>query len=132
MSCTSRPATCGPWQNGLVGQVEAIRWHGRAARDLRERMTDRAARLRASAEQHDVAAEALTRHLSEVDRRKDTIADLERRTSSLRADAHARAEKLTHPSDSLVEVNDDDRQILAFTPPPSGHKDWLTVTIPGL
>jgi hypothetical protein len=26
----------------------------------------------------------------------------------------------------------EDEVLLAFTPPPAGHKDWLTVELPGL
>jgi len=118
--------------DGLLGQVDAIRWEGRAARDLRDRITDRAAGLRASADQHEAAADALVRHLAEVDRRKDAIADLERRAATLTAEARGRADRLGRSGDPLVELADDDRRLLSFTPPPSGHKDWLTVTIPGL
>ena len=118
--------------DAMVGRAETIHWQGRAARDLRSRMTDRAAGLRRSAEQHEAAADALTRHTAEVDQRKDTIADLERRATSLVDDARARAARVETGDTALVEATDDDRRLLAFTPPPTGHKDWLTVTIPGL
>lgn len=117
--------------DGLVGHIDTLRWEGRAARDLRDRVTDRAAGLRASADQEEAAADALNRHLAEVERRKDAIADLERRALSLTADARDRVARIDS-ADPLVQASDDDRRLLAFTPPPSGHKEWLTVTIPGL
>lgn len=97
----------------LVGQLETLDWTGRAATDMRGRIRDRAAHLRECAEQHENAAEALERHLDEVDRLKDAIAEAERRAGSLVADD-------PHPAR--------DR----FTPPPAGHKDWLAVTLTGL
>lgn len=98
--------------DGLVAQLEAIKWEGRAAADLRSRIHDRAAHLRDCAHDHDAAAEALERHLAEVDRLKDAISDVERKARSL--------------------VNDDASLLERFTPPPAGHKDWLAVTLPGL
>ncbi|WP_110207780.1 hypothetical protein [Nocardioides daejeonensis] len=118
--------------DSLVGQVETISWQGRAASDLRNRIADRAARLRDCAEQHEIAADALTRHLTAVDGLKDTIGNLERRAGALVAEARTRAQHVDHGSGVVVEPSDEDRALLAFTPPPSGHKDWLTVTIPGL
>lgn len=118
--------------DAMVGQVETIPWQGRAARDLRSRMTDRAAGLRRAADQHEVAADAMTRHTTEVERRKETIADLERRATSLVDDARSRADRMEAVDTPMVEATDDDRRLLAFSPPPTGHKDWLTVTIPGL
>lgn len=117
--------------DGLLGHTDTLRWEGRAARDLRDRVTDRAAGLRSSADQQEAAADALTRHLAEVERRKDAIADIERRTLSLTADARERVARIDS-ADPLVQASDDDRRLLAFSPPPSGHKEWLTVTVPGL
>ena len=94
----------------LVAQLDSLSWTGRAAVDMRARVQDRAAQLRECASAHDDAAESLERHLAEVDRLKDSISDIERRAGSL--------------------VADDPR--LEFTPPPPGHKAWLTVNLPGL
>lgn len=93
----------------LVAQTESIGWTGRAAAALRERVRDRAAHLRAAAARHDGAADSLEKHLLEVDRLKDAIADLERHAGVLAADEVA----------------------ASFAPPPPGHKDWLTVSLPG-
>ena len=93
----------------LVGQTEDTGWTGRAADSMRERVRDRATQLRAAAAQHETAADSLGRHVQEVDRLKDAIADLERRASQA-----------------------DDETLAAFTRPRAGHKDWLTVSLPGL
>lgn len=98
--------------DGLVAQLEAIGWEGRAATDLRSRIQARAAHLRDCAHDHEAAADALEKHVNEVDRLKDAISDIERKTRSL--------------------VSDDAALRDRFTPPPTGHKDWLAVTIPGL
>ncbi len=88
----------------LVARSEAVPWHGRAADAMRERVKERATHLRAAAHAHDTAAESLERHLVEVDRLKDAVADAERRV---------RPHDDTHPATA--------------TWPPSGHADWLTV-----
>ncbi|MFN8190874.1 MAG: hypothetical protein U0R78_10645 [Nocardioidaceae bacterium] len=91
--------------DGLVGQVEAIAWTGRAADAMRERIRERAGQLRAVAAGHDAAADALEAHLTEVDLLNDTIADRERR--ALLGDPPA-----------------------GFASPPPGHRDWLAVDLP--
>lgn len=116
----------------LVGQVDAIGWSGRAAADLRSRIEERAALLRDSASAHDGAADALTKHLRTVDELKEQIADVERRAASLVADARQRIARLPRAEGVVVEATDADRQLDQFTPPPSGHKDWLAVSLPGL
>ena len=68
-------------------------------------------RLRVAADAHDRAADALARHLQAVVETKDRIAELEERATR------------------LVEA---DPSLSGFTPPRSGHKDWLTVELPGL
>ena len=93
----------------IVAQVEAVSWAGRASDDLRERMRVRAARLREAAERHDGAADTLDSHLQLVDELKDAIAENERRVTALLEDA----------------------ALPRFEPPPSGHRDWLAVTLPG-
>ncbi|MDF1605262.1 hypothetical protein [Nocardioides sp. YIM 152315] len=90
----------------LVASTEGVGWTGRAAAALDERIRVRAAHLREVAGRHDDAAEALDAHLVEVDRLKETIADIERRAGLL-ADANTAT-------------------------PPSGHRDWLTLDLPGL
>lgn len=119
----------------LVGQAEQITWAGRAAEAMRERVRERAAQLRGCASSHDGAAEALDRHLREVDRHKDAIAEIERKATSLVADARtriARVESYDAPAGVDRHPDDQDRELAAFTPPPSGHRDWLTIELPGL
>jgi hypothetical protein len=119
----------------LVAQLDLLQWEGRAAADLRSRIHDRAAHLRGCADQHENAAELLERHLSEVDRLKDSIAATERKASSLVADARTRIASLSshdEPAGVTREPTDTDRQLDQFVPPKPGHKDWLDVTLPGL
>lgn len=93
----------------LVARTEGVGWTGRAAQALDERIRTRAGHLREVAGRHDDAAEALDAHLLEVDRLKESIADAERRADRLLADGGLQVET-----------------------PPSGHRDWLTVELPGL
>jgi hypothetical protein len=94
----------------LVTRSDEVVWSGRAADAMRERVRDRAAHLREAANAHDTAAASLEKHLAECDRLGEAIAGNERRAASLL----------------------EDRAVPAFSPPPSGHKDWLTVELPGL
>ena len=119
----------------LVAQLETLDWQGRAAADMRSRIHDRAAHLRDCAGRHENAAETLERHLSEVDRLKDSIATTERKASSLVTDARTRIAQLHRhddPAGVTREPTDTDRLLDQFVPPEPGHKDWLTVTLPGL
>ena len=119
----------------LVGQAEQVTWLGRAADAMRERVHDRAAQLRDCAGRHEGAADALERHLQDVDTTKDAIVQVERRATSLVADARtrvARVETYDDPAGVERQATDEDRALAAFTPPPSGHRDWLTVELPGL
>lgn len=91
----------------LVARSEGVAWTGRAADAMRSRIRERAVSLRSVAARHDSAADALERHLVEVDRLKEAIASTERRAAALLADG------------SLSD----------FTPPAPGHKDWLEAPI---
>jgi len=108
----------------LVSQAEAVPWHGKAAESMRERIRERAGHLRAAAAQHDAAADSLTAHLVEVDRLKEAIDVRSRKASTLVEDARTRS--------SEGSGDDADAALAAFTPPPAGHRDWLTVDLPGL
>lgn len=88
----------------LVAQTEAAGWTGRAGDALRERIRDRAARLHRAAARHEAAAESLERHLHEVDRLKELIAETEARAADL------------DPA--------------TFSAPPPGHRGWLRTTLP--
>jgi hypothetical protein len=94
----------------LVSQAEAVTWAGRAGDSMRERIRERAQRLREAAERHDHAAASLESHTQLVDELKDSIAETERRATALV----------------------DDGALPAFEPPAPGHKDWLGVTLPGV
>jgi hypothetical protein len=94
----------------LVAQAEAVTWAGRAGDAMRERVRERAARLREAADRHDVAGDSLDAHTQVVDELKDSIAETERRATALL----------------------DDGALPEFEPPGPGHKDWLSVTLPGV
>ncbi|WP_110180646.1 hypothetical protein [Nocardioides solisilvae] len=115
----------------LVARAEAVPWHGRAAESMRLRIKERAAHLREAAGLHETAADTLGRHVQEVDRRQDAIAVVERKVDSLVGDARARLEA-ARQTDPDVEPEPEDAPLLAFEPPPPGHRDWLDVELPGL
>lgn len=119
----------------LVAQVEGIAWSGRAADTMRERMRDRAGRLREVAGRHDTAADSLEKHVGEVDTAKETITSTERRARALIGDAEGRIAAI-RAQDGLDDVRRTpdpvDEDLVAFTPPEPGHKDWLSIDLPGL
>ena len=94
----------------LVARAEAVSWAGRAGDAMRERIRERAARLREAADSHDVAADSLETHTQLVDELKDSIAENERRATALLEDG----------------------ALPRFEPPAHGHKDWLAVSLPDL
>lgn len=114
----------------LVAQAESVPWHGRAAEAMRTRIKERAAQLRVAAGHHETAADSLARHLIEVDTRKDTIESVRHKAGSLTSDAATRVAQLD--ADGAGQPSDEDALLVAFVPPPAGHKDWLTVELPGL
>lgn len=119
----------------LVAQADGIGWTGRAADAMRERIRDRAAHLREVATEHDTAADSLERHLHEVDRLKDAVAGLEHKATTLVADARtrvARVESAENPEGIRRIPDAEDQLLAAFAPPPTGHRDWLDVDLPGL
>jgi hypothetical protein len=119
----------------LVAQTEGIAWTGRAADAMRERIRERAAHLRQVASAHDTAADSLVHHCQQVDRLKDQIVDTERKAETLTGDARARVDQIESADDPAGvrrTPSPEDQTLAAFTPPPPGHKDWLTVTLPGL
>ena len=119
----------------LAGQAEQVTWTGRAADAMRERVRDRAAQLRDCASRHEGAADALEQHLQEIDDTVDAIAQIERKATSLVADARtrvARNDSSDDPDGVHRTASEEDQQLASFTPPPAGHRDWLTVELPGL
>lgn len=131
----------------LVARSEAVPWRGRAAEAMRERVKERATHLRTAAIAHDAAADSLERHLAEVDRLKEAVAEAERRLGGQVAEAQHRLEAATYadtttdrpadrPADHTADhaaghAADHDRALSAVFLPPSGHADWLTLELPG-
>jgi len=120
----------------LVSQSDEVAWTGRAAAAMRRRVRDRAAHLREAANAHDTAAASLEKHLSECDRLTESIAGMERRASSLVADARARIARIQSSGSDHDGVRAtptrEDQALAEFSPPPPGHKDWLDVEMPGV
>ena len=112
----------------LVARSEAVPWRGRAADAMRERVKERAGHLRAAAHAHDTAADSLDRHVAEVDRLKESIAEAERRLGGqiVEAQHHVEATSYDEPA-----ATDHDRALATVTLPLSGHADWLTLELPG-
>lgn len=104
----------------LRGLADAVPWTGRAADAMRERARAGAAGLRRTADLHEDAAEALDRHAAEVERRQAQVAAVERRFHALVDEARDAV------GDLLGGLLD------RFVPPPSGHRDWLSVDLPRL
>ena len=111
----------------LLASAEAVRWQGLAADAMRCLARHRVGELKRAAALHDDAASALEDHAVAVEQIKRLIAAIEERVRSMIAAARDRIAGLVS---GLVDPLDDllDR----FVPPPSGHKDWLTVDLPGL
>ena len=112
----------------LRRRAEATPWSGLAADAMRLRVGEQVASLHHTAGLHDDAAEALELHATAVERIKALIAAVEARARALVAAAQDRllglaAAVLPDPVDELVA---------RFVPPPPGHRDWLTVELPGL
>jgi hypothetical protein len=120
----------------LVTHSDEVVWAGRAADAMRHRVRDRASHLRDAANAHDAAAASLEKHLAECDRLTDSIAGIERRASSLVADARTRVARAQTPGADQdgpgATPTSEDQALAAFSPPPPGHKDWLDVEMPGL
>jgi hypothetical protein len=106
--------------------------HGKAAEAMRERIKERASHLRTAAAHHETAADSLARHLAEVDTLKEAIDVRAHKATTLVEDARTRAGEASGPDGIPAETDEADAALLAFDPPPVGHKDWLTVTLPGL
>jgi hypothetical protein len=98
----------------LLGRAEAVAWSGMAADAMRRVAAEHARGLRACADAHDAAADALERHAREVDDVKELIAEAERR--------------VLHLLDSLSGVVG--HWLHHFDPPPHGSREWLDVRLP--
>lgn len=114
----------------LVEASQQVLWEGRAARAMRERMTERAVALRRTADEHDGAAQALRHHADEVDRLQDLIREIAHRVLGLVEAARSRLAGLADRALDLVELvtpDPADELLASFQAPPDGHKDWLLV-----
>jgi hypothetical protein len=112
----------------VLTRAETVPWQGLAADAMRARVRAQVGALRRTAELADDAAVALDQHADEVDRRKAQIAAIEKKAIALVAAARDRlaglvSHVLPDPIDELLD---------RFVPPPSGHRDWLLVDLPGL
>ncbi|WP_148612360.1 hypothetical protein [Nocardioides rubriscoriae] len=116
----------------LVARTESTGWTGRAADSMRVRVTERATRLRGAAAQHETAADSLERHLHEVESQQEAIAAIERRVGELVAEARTRTARTARAARASAGPDPDDVTLCAFEAPPSGHRDWLAVELPGL
>jgi hypothetical protein len=110
----------------LAGRVDAVPWTGLAADAMRRLTRDQAARLRACADAHDAAADALDRHAREVDHLKELIAAIEHRAARIvESTASGVAGFLGHVLPDAV-----DHWVAHFDPPAHGSLAWLEVHLP--
>ncbi len=112
----------------LAARSEAIPWRGRAAEAMRERVKERASHLRAAARAHETAADSLVRHLAEVDRLKEAIAETESKLGGRVTEAQHRVEASAYDASAAT---DHDRTLSGIELPPAGHADWLALELPG-
>ena len=110
----------------LAGRAEAVPWNGLAAEAMRRMARDHASGLRACADAHDAAADALDRHAREVDHLKELIAAIEHRALRLvESAASGVASFIGHVLPDAV-----DHWAGHFDPPPHGSRAWLDVHLP--
>jgi hypothetical protein len=95
---------------------------------MRLRVQTQSGALRRTAQLHEHAASALERHADAVDRLKALIAAIERKVMALVEAARSRLSGLV----DVVLPDPVDQLLARFVPPPSGHRDWLTVDLPHL
>jgi hypothetical protein len=112
----------------LLRGAETVPWSGVAADAMRSTAREHAAGLRACAEAHARAAEALVRHAQEVDRVKELIASVERRVlGALDSATSGLAGVVGHVVPDAVGQWARD-----FDPPAHGSRAWLDVHLPAV
>jgi hypothetical protein len=104
----------------LVVRTDDAGWLGQAGDALRERARQRALALRRSATLHDDAADALDRHVREVERLQRLIEEIERRVGHLVERARDKLDEWAGP------------WLDRFDPQPRGSLLWLEVEVSGL
>jgi molybdopterin/thiamine biosynthesis adenylyltransferase len=110
----------------LLGRVEAVAWTGLAAEAMRRLAREHADEMRACADAHEAAAEALERHAREVDHLVDLIAAVEHRVRHLLdGAAHGLSGLVGYVMPDAV-----DHWLHHFDPPPHGSREWLDVHVP--
>lgn len=114
----------------LVGRAEAVPWAGLAADAMRALARTHAGDLRACANAHDAAAEALDRHAREVDHVKDLIAAIESRVAHFFDSIGHGLTSLAHGLAEHVVPDAVDHWVDHFDPPPHGSVEWLGVHLP--
>jgi Putative T7SS secretion signal domain len=115
----------------LLARAETTPWSGLAADAMRLRVRAQVDSLRHTASLADDAATALERHADEVDRLKALIAAIEEKVMAMVSAAKDRLGELAGLA-AAVLPDPIDELLAHFDPPPSGHRDWLTVSVPGL
>jgi hypothetical protein len=114
--------------DALLARAESTPWSGLAADAMRLRARTQVLALQRTAGLQDEAATALERHADDVDRLKALIAAIERKVMTLVSAAKDRLGGLVE----AVLPDPMDELLARFVPPPPGHRDWLTVDLPGL
>jgi hypothetical protein len=102
----------------LVVRTDDAGWLGQAGDALRERARQRALALRRTATLHDDAADALDRHVREVERLQRLIEEIERRVGRLVERARDKLEDWAEP------------WLDRFDLPPRGSLLWIEVEVP--
>ena len=116
--------------DALVGRAEAVPWTGLAADAMRALSRTHAGDLRACANAHEDAADALDRHAREVDHLKDLIAAIERSVVHLVDSIGHGLSSLAHGLAGHVVPDAVDHWLDHFDAPPHGCKEWLEVQLP--
>lgn len=118
----------------LLRDAETVPWQGLAADAMRTQARSRTQALRHTARLHEDAADALERHAAEVERVKALIAEIEDAVRALVASARERLAGIAGTVSAGLGLSPDpvDELLDRFVPPPPGHRDWLTVDLPGL
>jgi hypothetical protein len=112
--------------DSLAAHADGVCWTGLAADAMRRLAHVHTAQLRACADAHEHAADALDRHAREVDHVRDVIATIEHRAVGL---LHSATSGLAGFVEQVVP-DAIDGWVHDFDPPPHGSLEWLDVRVP--